>query len=217
MLDRELFDFLENTADAAFALTDSGEICSWNASAESLFGYKRDHVLGKACFEVLQGTGAHGARVCTEQCAVRDCAARHVPAPDFDLEVRTRSGGRLWVNVSTLVHEDSATGRRWIVHMARSIAARKQTERLIDRMMRLSKEFAETADDGRRPAPAVPLSDQERRVLKDLSNGNSPASIVANLQISPQTLRNHLHHINQKLGTHSRLEAVMQAIRRRLI
>jgi len=54
-------------------------------------------------------------------------------------------------------------------------------------------------------------------VLHRLSEGKSPAEIIGELDISPQTLRNHLHHINQKLGTHSRLEAVTHAIRRKLI
>jgi DNA-binding CsgD family transcriptional regulator len=30
-------------------------------------------------------------------------------------------------------------------------------------------------------------------------------------------VRNHLHHVNQKLGTHNRLEAVTHAQRRRFI
>ena len=63
----------------------------------------------------------------------------------------------------------------------------------------------------------APLSEQEHRVLRNFSEGQSPANIVRALKISPQTLRNHLHHINQKLGTHTRLEAVIHAIRRKLI
>jgi PAS domain S-box-containing protein len=46
MLDRDLFEFLEHTSDAAFAVTDAGEICSWNSSAEALFGLDQDEVLG---------------------------------------------------------------------------------------------------------------------------------------------------------------------------
>lgn len=34
MLEQELFDLLKGTADAAFAVTREGEICSWNAAAE---------------------------------------------------------------------------------------------------------------------------------------------------------------------------------------
>ena len=217
MLDRELFDFLEQTTDAAFALTDAGEICSWNTSAEALFGYERAEVLGKTCFDLFEGNGALGDRVCTEDCHVRDCAAHHVPVCDFDLEVKTRSGPRIWVNVSTIVYQDHSSGRRRIVHLARSIVARKRTEVLVGRMLHLSKQLSDTADDAIRPAPVSSLSEQERRVLKSLSEGKKPATIVADLHISPQTLRNHLHHINQKLGTHNRLEAVIHAIRRQLI
>lgn len=36
-------------------------------------------------------------------------------------------------------------------------------------------------------------------------------------QLGGQTLRNHLHHINRKLHTHTRLEAVTHAQRRGLI
>lgn len=217
MLDRELSEFLDHTADAAFALTDGGEICSWNAGAETLFGYTRGEAVGKTCFDLFRGVGALGARVCTEQCHVRDCAGRHVPVSDFDLHVKTRSGRRIWVNVSTIVHEDAHTGRRRIVHLARSIAGRKRTEILVSRVLHLSKQLADTADEAPRPAPVVSLSDQERRVLKILSEGKSPAAVTADLHISPQTLRNHLHHINQKLGTRNRLEAVIHAIRRQLI
>ena len=217
MLDRELFEFLNHTADAAFAVTDGGEICSWNAGAETLFGYTRDEAVGKTCFDLFQGTGAFGARVCAEQCHVRECAERHTPVCDFDLSVKTRSGRRVWVNMSTIVHEDPHTGHRRIVHLARSIAGRKRTEALVSRMLHLSKEFVATADESPRPAPVMSLSDQERRVLTILAQGKTPAAVAADLHIRPQTLRNHLHHVNQKLGTRNRLEAVLHALRRQLI
>jgi PAS domain-containing protein len=47
MLDRDLFDYLEHTNVAAFVVTDGGEICSWNAGAEALFGFGFDEVLGR--------------------------------------------------------------------------------------------------------------------------------------------------------------------------
>ena len=217
MLDRDLFDFLERTADAAFVVTDAGEICSWNSSAECLFGFKHHEVLGKTCFEVFQGLDILSTLTCKERCHVRDCAAHHAPIPDIDLEVNTRSGDRIWVNMSTLVHEDPKTGRRRIVHLARSIEDRKRAEAVVQQMLVVSKQLAEVSDRSLRPAPVNPLSEQEHRVLHRLSEGKSPADIVRELKISPQTLRNHLHHINQKLGTHNRLEAVTHAIRRKLI
>jgi PAS domain S-box-containing protein len=215
--DRALFDFLEHTADAAFTVTESGEICSWNSSAEALLGFGRDEVTGKTCFELFRGRGALGTPVCTEHCEVRDRAAHHRPIPDFDLELKTRSGRNVWANVSTMVHEDPKTGRRRIVHLMRNVTDRKRTEALVGRMLQTSKELLEAADGSVRSEPIAPLSEQEHRVLRNFSEGQSPANIVRALKISPQTLRNHLHHINQKLGTHTRLEAVIHAIRRKLI
>lgn len=217
MLDRELFDFLEHTADAAFALSDSGEIYSWNSSAEALFGFTREEAVGKTCSDLFQGRDALRTRVCTENCHVRDCAAHRTAVADFDLEVKTRSGRRIWVNMSTVVQTDPNTGRRRIVHFARSIADRKRTDMLVRRMIWTSKQLIEMSNDGLRPAPVTPLSEQEQRVLRNFSEGQSPTEIVRDLKISPQTLRNHLHHINQKLGTHNRLEAVIHAMRRKLI
>jgi PAS domain S-box-containing protein len=217
MLERDLFDFLEHTNDAAFAVTDGGEICSWNAGAEALFGFGCGEVLGKTCFELFQGRDALGTLTCTEQCHVRDCAARHTPIPDFDLEVNTRAGSRIWVNMSTLVHEDPKSGRRRIVHLARSVEDRKRAEVAVERMLLVSKQLMEVSDRSFRPAPVSPLSEQEHRVLRRFSEGKRPADIVRELDITPQTLRNHLHHINQKLGTHNRLEAVVHAMRRKLI
>jgi PAS domain S-box-containing protein len=217
MLDRELFEFLDHTSDAAFAVFDGGEICAWNASAEALFGFAREEVLGRTCFDLLQGRGSLRTLVCTEHCQVRDCAAHRRPIPDFDLEVKTRAGRRTWVNVSTVVHVDRRTGRRLIVHLARDIGDRKRTEALVRRVLRLSREIAEAPHEPPRQAPIIPLSDHEQRVLQRFSQGLSAGDVERELRISPQTLRNHLHHINQKLGTHTRLEAVIHAIRRQLI
>ena len=50
MLESELFAFLENAADAVFAMTDQGEIRFWNKSAEKLFGYSALEAEGKSCF-----------------------------------------------------------------------------------------------------------------------------------------------------------------------
>ena len=49
MLDQELFDLLEGTADAVFAVTDQCEICSWNKAVEKLFGYTKAEAIGNGC------------------------------------------------------------------------------------------------------------------------------------------------------------------------
>ena len=217
MLEQELFDLLEGTSDAAFSVTDQGEICSWNKGAEKLFGYSRSEAVHKSCYNLLQGRGTLGTRVCGENCSIQDCAAKHMDIPNFDLEVKTRSGRRIWVGVSTLVYENSRNCRRLIVHFTHDITERRKNEELLRKMTALSRQLVSIPDVIGQPAPISPLSDQEKEILHMFSVGKNSTEIARKLGITLQTLRNHLHHINQKLHTHNRLEAVTHAIQRKLV
>jgi PAS domain S-box-containing protein len=217
MLEQDLFELLEGTADAAFAVTDEGEICSWNKAAEKLFGYSRAEALHKTCHSVLQGRGTLGTQVCGESCNIRDCAAKQIPVPNYDLEVKTRSRRRVWVNVSTLVYQNFPNRRRLIVHLAHDITDQRKSEELLRKVTALSRQLATIPDVIGQPAPVSPLSDQEKEILHLFSVGKSSTEIARKLRITLQTLRNHLHHINRKLHTHNRLEAVTHAVQRKLL
>lgn len=52
------------------------------------------------------------------------------------------------------------------------------------------------------------LSRRETEVLELLAEGHSNQSIADDLVLSPHTVRNHVQRIIQKLGAHSKLEAV---------
>ena len=84
-------------------------------------------------------------------------------------------------------------------------------------MLELARQVVALPDEVSQQAPAETLTIHERRILKLFAEGNNSASIARKLRISAQTLRNHLHHINRKLGTHSRLEALTHAQRHGLI
>ncbi len=84
-------------------------------------------------------------------------------------------------------------------------------------MLRMSRQFNKVAEDSSpRVSPVAALSEQEVQILRLFASGKNSPEIAKSLQISLQTLRNHLHHINQKLRTHNRLEAVMHTIQRKL-
>lgn len=61
------------------------------------------------------------------------------------------------------------------------------------------------------------LSPRELEVLERLAGGANHDAIAKQLRISPHTVRTHTQHILEKLGVHSKLEAVALAIRERLI
>jgi PAS domain S-box-containing protein len=219
ILEAELFALLEQTADAAYTVTEGGEICSWNGAAEDLFGYSASEVLRRDIDELLEARDALGTRALA---GGFDAPTRHTTGKsrrmgNFDLEVRMRDGRRIWVNVSTIVFDNHRTGRRLFVRLAHDISQRRRKEELLNQMMEVAQRLVRITDDPSEHAPVEPLSEQERRILKLFAEGGNPAAIAGRLSISGQTLRNHLHHINRKLRTHNRLEAVTHAQRRGLI
>jgi PAS domain S-box-containing protein len=219
MLEAEVFALLEQTADAAFTVDENGVICSWNQAAEQLFGHAANEVLGRDIDEVL-GTSEPSvtlARVDGSDASARRKEAASEGIPNFDLEVRTKSGTRIWVNLSTIVFDNRRTGRRLLIRLAHDIEHDRRNEELVNQMLESARQLIALAQDASHHATVESLSEQEVRILKLFAEGRSATSIARSLHISPQTLRNHLHRINLKLRTHNRLEAVTHAQRRGLI
>ena len=61
------------------------------------------------------------------------------------------------------------------------------------------------------------LSDRENEILKLLVEGMSYKRIAENCFISPETVRGHIKNIYKKLQVHSKSEAVVKAIRGRIV
>jgi len=217
MFEGELFTLLEGTADAAFSVDERGLIRSWNRAAEKLFGYPRGRVLDQPCAALFQGRGPMGNTVCCEDCSVLECAHQRREISNYDLEVKTRGGERLWVNISILVFVDARTSRRLVVHLARDIANRKRKDFLAQAVLGAARQLSEFKEGLDSQPPVSALSSQEIRVLSLLAEGKSPADAARMLEITPRTLRNHISNAGRKLGSHSRLETVIQASRRNLI
>lgn len=218
MFERELFAFLERTADAAYTVTADGTIRSWNAAAAQLFGYSQDEALRRNIHDLLDARDSLGTHALSGGmgAATRRSDVSSVIAA-FDLDVRIRDGSRIWINVSTIMHDDDRTGRRLIVRLARDVTAARRREELTARFVSLAREISAVSDRACEQAPVTALTDQERRILALFAKGRSAPIICQQLCISSQTLRNHLHRINQKLRTHNRLEAVTHAQQRGLI
>jgi DNA-binding CsgD family transcriptional regulator len=76
-----------------------------------------------------------------------------------------------------------------------------------------SPQGIEAADPPPPLAPSLSLSEREREVLRLLASGRRTRDIADQLCISPATVRNHIQHILEKLGAHTRLEALAVAYR----
>jgi PAS domain S-box-containing protein len=61
--------------------------------------------------------------------------------------------------------------------------------------------------------PDLPLTPRQAEVLELLERGRSTKQIAEELQLSTETVRNHVRHVLRAVGAHSRLEAVAIANR----
>ena len=219
MLESELFALLEHTADAAYTVTARGEICSWNEASARLLGYQARDVVGRNIDEILEARDALGTPAFAggAEAMTRRWDGISGGIPNFDLEIRTKSGQRIWVNVSTIIFDNQRLGRRLFARLLRDIDQGKRNQDLVHRLLESARQLVALAEDPVHHAPVSPLSDQERRILTLFAEGSNSKAIARQLKISAQTLRNHLHHINDKLRTHNRLEAVTHAQRRGLL
>jgi PAS domain S-box-containing protein len=79
--------------------------------------------------------------------------------------------------------------------------------------------FGQIADVHEEPPqqPHHELTPRQSEVLRLLQRGYSTDQIAAELNLSPETVRNHVRHLLRALGVHSRLEAVAVARREHLL
>jgi two-component system NarL family response regulator len=83
--------------------------------------------------------------------------------------------------------------------------------------MKLLDEFKQMSRTDR-SQPATPrLTDRELEVLRLVAQGLNNREIAKQLFISENTVKNHVRNILEKLQLHSRMEAVMYAVREKLL
>ena len=84
---------------------------------------------------------------------------------------------------------------------------------------KLLNEFAAMSKraDERQQIPPPKLTDREMEVLRLVAQGLNNRDIAAQLFISENTVKNHIRNILEKLHLHSRMEAVVYAVREKLL
>jgi DNA-binding NarL/FixJ family response regulator len=108
-----------------------------------------------------------------------------------------------------------------IEEVANAVRAVNAGQSLISPSMasKLLNEFASMVkrSDERAGVPAPRLTERELQVLKLVARGHNNRDIAKELFISENTVKNHVRNILEKLHLHSRMEAVVYAVRERLL
>jgi two-component system NarL family response regulator len=108
-----------------------------------------------------------------------------------------------------------------IEEVADAVRAVMQGQTLISPSMasKLIMEFNNLAKraDEKQQVPAPRLTDRELEVLKLVAKGLTNRDIADALYISENTVKNHVRNILEKLHLHSRMEAVIYAVKEKLL
>jgi len=106
-----------------------------------------------------------------------------------------------------------------IEEVANAIRAVVTGQSLISPSMasKLLSEFNNLAKQAQQKVLVPKLTDRELQVLKLVAQGMSNREVAEDLFISENTVKNHVRNILEKLHLHSRMEAVVYAVREKLL
>ena len=174
------------SAEALFAFDEDLRLVTWNRGAERLTGFAAGEVVGRHCFEVLQGVDDGGLPVCRADCPYARLMLEGGSPEGPTTWVRTAGGSRRRVQFS-LLSVRAGPGARFL-HLVRPAAAR--------------------GEEGPRPLRLTP---RQRQVLELAAEGTSVREVARRLGLAETTARNLLAAARFKLGARSTAEAVAVA------
>ena len=98
------------------------------------------------------------------------------------------------------------------VHGGQSLISPSMASKLLTEFASMIKKT-----DDRQQVPTPRLTDREMEVLKLVAKGMNNRDIAKQLFISENTVKTHIRNILEKLQLHSRMEAVVYAVREKLL
>lgn len=126
---------------------------------------------------------------------------------EADLYEAVKSGAAGYLLKDSSIDEVAQAVR--VVADGQSLISPSMAVKLID-------EFKQMSRPERGQVPGIRLTDRELDVLRLLSKGLSNREIAKQLFISENTVKNHVRNILEKLQLHSRMEAVVYAVKEKL-
>ncbi len=158
-------------------------------------------------------TGIEAARLMKEVAPSAKIVILTISDEEEDLFEAIRSGaiGYLLKDIPLDELADSVRA----VHGGQSLINPSMAGKLLSEFATLARRDAE--EEPAKHPPALKLTDREMEVLRLVARGMNNRDIAKELFISENTVKNHVRNILEKLQIHSRMEAVMIAVREKLI
>jgi DNA-binding CsgD family transcriptional regulator len=208
-----VLDLLRVSDTAAVVSDMAGHVLLWNAGAERLTQRPARLALGRLCHDLLEGRDIFGNLFCHDDCAVRAMCRRGETIHAFELVVDSPKPTTA-LQVSILKIPGATPNEAMIVHLLQAIDRDGRLARALERLgIAYRGASASTSETPPTNESRAPLTARERDVLARMAEGLQNKEIAQKLEISLATVRNHVHNLLEKLGVHSKLEAISLAYR----
>lgn len=206
---------LSQSVDGVFAVDAKQRITFWNTACEQLFGISSKVAIGRPCSEVVRGKDSVGDTFCRGGCCVARLTEGYNAPRTFPLRVPDKRGEQLDLFVSILLVPSRQKDMWTCVHLLHRGEATDTLEALEYPSAQVKRDGAGENED--RDHGSALLTAREQEVVELLAEGLATSMISKLLNISHVTVRNHLQHIQAKLGVHSQAETVAYAYRNNLV
>src|SRR5262245_11879375 len=167
----------------------------WNWIAEKILGWTAKEMIGRLAEEVFAG----GREEWRGRREIGEAVER------FETKALTKIGQSIWVDLSVVPVPAIDAAMRVCVFRDNST-----TRALVEAVQSLTTRAGHASDER-----SSSLTKREVEILRLMTNGANTKALATQLRLSPATVRNHVQNIFEKLGVHSRLEAVAWANRPR--
>lgn len=127
---------------------------------------------------------------------------------EADLYEAVKSGAAGYLLKDSSIEEVAQAVR--VVADGQSLISPSMAVKLIDEFKQMSKPES-------KHMPGLRLTERELEVLRLVATGKNNREIAKDLFISENTVKNHVRNILEKLQLHSRMEAVMYAVKEKLL
>ena len=153
-------------------------------------------------------TGVEACRAIKEAVPSAKIIMLTVSDEEADLYESVKNGAAGYLLKDSSIEEVAQAIR--VVNEGQSLISPSMAVKLID-------EFKQMSKPEREQGPALRLTERELEVLRLVAKGLNNREVAKELFISENTVKNHVRNILEKLQLHSRMEAVMYAMREKLL